>query len=643
MNHIISNFAIASAYAVIPLFFIKYWSRIAPNARPIIFLYGAFILSCGIGHALSGLEVAWVYYWHYLTAIISWTAAIATGYLVPKLIEQLEILSEIMIHAPVGIGIYKECQNTSGNRDLRWLACSDRAIEDININPIGKILGEVLPNHNDGLLQDYLDVLDRNTRLEREIEYQDSQTGKIKYYSQIVLSLPSGLLLICWQDITRLKTLIAEQQRLTQKLEEQLICDPLTGAYNRTYYDRFVASKQPWSGLLYCDIDYFKSINDTLGHKTGDDLLRQVCDRIINCASCGTLIRIGGDEFVVLFPLPVSYETIVQLARLILQEIEKPFELKNREVHITASIGVVPALAGDLEMMLVAGDATMYLGKKDRLRDRLIIWDRDSSEDIKKAETINLYIKKVIRDDFSEFSLVYQPIVDLQNPNYIAGAEALIRWHNQELGQISPNDFIPIAEDSGQICKISNWVLKEAIAQLALWQNFLNIAINISPWDLEQKGFLESIINYCYEYQVDASRLGLEITERVVSSNTHRYLGVMQHLMGLNIKPKIDDFGTGYSGLKALLEVKWNAVKIDRSLIPTDDRDISRIAIARTVISMCKELGITTVAEGIETEEQRDLLLKLGCEQGQGYLFARPMSADGFEAYLALRQSTDCE
>ncbi|MEC4805718.1 MAG: bifunctional diguanylate cyclase/phosphodiesterase [Jaaginema sp. PMC 1079.18] len=637
MQHFLSNLLIATAYAVIPCFFVKYWRQLDNSTKPIMFLYGAFILSCGIGHGLSAFKLPGLYYWHYVTAIVSWTAAIATGYIFPKLLEQLEMLSEILLHAPVGIGVFAECTNTAGDRDLQWLARSNYAIKDLGLDPQNKILSEILPGHRDGLLQDYLNVLDTHIVLDREIEYQDAVSGVTGCFSQVVSTLPSGLLLVCWKDISRVKNLLHQQEILTQQLSEQVIRDPLTQAYNRAYYDQLVQENRQWGGLLYCDLDRFKSVNDTLGHEAGDTLLKQVCDRINGCTQNAPLIRMGGDEFAVLFPASATEKKILNVARLILQEIEKPFYLKNREVHVSASIGVVTEALENLEEMLKAGDITMYYGKKDRLRDRIIIWNQENNLKLKQSEAIELYLKRAVRENFTEFHLVYQPVVDLKSPEKVMGAEALLRWHNQDLGWISPADFIPIAENSGHICKISTWVIEQAIAQLAQWQSKfsrMDIAVNISHWDLERDGFLEYVVDCCLQYQVNPQFLGLEITERVVSSNVSYYLGVLNDLLGLHIKPKIDDFGTGYSGLQALLEVCWNAVKIDRSLIPHSRDDLERMAITRTIISMCRELGITTIAEGIETPEQRDILLELGCEQGQGFLFNQPLETQAFKEYL---------
>jgi len=320
--------------------------------------------------------------------------------------------------------------------------------------------------------------------------------------------------------------------------------------------------------------------------------------------------------------------TPTEIGQRFYAELRRPFIYHDRDLKIDARIGFADRQAGDLAAMRIAADIAMCAAKSNPLGERIVPWTTALMDRVCTRQEIALDLERALQCLDDEFELYYQPIVRLGDPTQCYEVEALLRWNSSVLGRISPGIFIPLAEETGAIAELSDWVVERSIAQVKQWKNGMRIALNVSPWDLERDGFADRILRLCAEYDVLPSRIALEITERAVTDNLQRFTAVLKQLAEAGIRLKIDDFGTGDSGLGRILEGRWSEVKIDRSLLPESDRDLGRLAICRAIAILCHDLNIRSLAEGIETEDQRLLLHELNIEDAQGYLFAKPMPQD---------------
>lgn len=408
------------------------------------------------------------------------------------------------------------------------------------------------------------------------------------------------------------------------ELELKAFTDELTGLGNRRALNQLKTTPNSIKGAFYIDLDRFKLINNTLGHETGDIVLKTVSERIQSFLNKNDIaFRLGGDEFFILVTHPETLEDLILKASEILKEIQKPYLVSDRELRIDASIGVVDKSAGSITDLMKASDIAMYAAKEQG--SICVGWTKELIDKQRKKSEIQLELQS-LRDKYSrEFELLYQPIVNLKDPSKIESVEALLRWRSGRLGNVNPIDFIPIAEDTGDISCITFWVLQTAIKQISKWEYTTPISINVSPRDLEQSNFIENLKQYCDQNYVNFNLISLEITERAVAGNLNYYNQVLQDLNKLNIALKIDDFGIGDSSLKRLLESPWKFIKIDCTLIPKTLEDKSKLKVCRAIQNLSKDLGITVIAEGVETETQRMILIDLGIEQGQGFLFAKPL------------------
>lgn len=406
--------------------------------------------------------------------------------------------------------------------------------------------------------------------------------------------------------------------------ELKAFTDELTGLGNRRALNQLKTTPNNIKGAFYIDLDRFKFINDTLGHETGDIVLKTVSQRIQSFLNKNDIaFRLGGDEFFILVTNPETLEDLILKASEILKEIQKPYLVSERELRIDASIGVVDKSAGTIHDMMKASDIAMYAAKEQG--SICVGWTKELIDKQRNKSEIQLELQS-LRDKYShEFELLYQPIVNLKDPSKIESVEALLRWRSGRLGNVNPIDFIPIAEDTGDISCITAWVLQNAIKQISKWEYTTPISINVSPRDLEQSNFIKNLKQYCDQNYVSFNLISLEITERAVAGNLNYYNQVLQDLNKLNIALKIDDFGIGDSSLKRLLESPWKFIKIDRTLIPKTLEDKSKLKVCRAIQNLSKDLGITVIAEGVETETQRSILIDLGIEQGQGFLFSKPL------------------
>jgi diguanylate cyclase (GGDEF)-like protein/PAS domain S-box-containing protein len=442
------------------------------------------------------------------------------------------------------------------------------------------------------------------------------------------------------QDITDRK--LAEQQ-----LHHDAFHDALTGLPNRALFMdhlKLAIARSKRSGkqlfaVLYLDLDRFKIINDSLGHTIGDQLLVGIADRLKkNLRPGDTVARLGGDEFTILIEDIADEKESVQVAERIQNELSVPFTLNGREVFTTVSMGIAPGSTGyeRAEDILRDADTAMYRAKSLG-KARYEIFDKAMH-----ARAINLLqmetdMRRAL--ERNEFLLHYQPIVALEDFR-LRGFEALVRWQHPERGFISPMDFIPVAEETGMITPLGEWVLREACQQMQRWQKIfpvdppLFISVNLSSKQFSQNDLINSVADILRETGVAPHTVKLEITETVVMENIETATQMLQQLRALGVQLSIDDFGTGYSSLSYLHRFPIDTLKIDRSFVTRMTENTENMEIVRTIVVLAQNLGMDVVAEGVETNEQLVLLQKLHCENGQGYFFSKPVNSDGAQKII---------
>lgn len=442
-------------------------------------------------------------------------------------------------------------------------------------------------------------------------------------------------------------------KRATEEIEQLAFYDPLTNLPNRRLLlDRLNlaliagARNGKLGALLFLDLDHFKTLNDTLGHHFGDLLLQQVAQRLLRCVrEEDTVARLGGDEYVVMLQDMGSHEleaaaNAEAIGHKIINALNVKYHLGAHECHSTPSIGVV--IYGRHEQtqeeLLKYADIAMYQAKKSG-RNQIRFFDPKMQEVISTRASLESELRKAL--ELNQFQLYYQLQVD--GDNRPLGAEALIRWMHPERGMVPPFDFIPLAEETGLIVPIGEWVLETACVQLGLWQQdehtrHLTLSVNVSAKQFYQPDFVKRLENMLQRHAIDASRLKLELTESMLLDQLEAAVTTMNVLRDIGIRFSLDDFGTGYSSLQYLKKLPLYQLKIDQSFVRDIVADASDRAIVRTIIAMAQSLELDVIAEGVETEEQRQLLLSNSCDNFQGYLFSKPVPLEQFE--LLLGQNT---
>ena len=391
--------------------------------------------------------------------------------------------------------------------------------------------------------------------------------------------------------------------------------------------------------IMYVDLDRFKKINDTLGHQVGDLLLQQAVGRLKDCIRGEDLIaRWGNDEFTLLLPKIDSQEYTTAIAEHILDTFKAPFYIENKPIYLTINIGIAtyPQHGTDPQSLLKNADAA--LSQAQQLgRHNYQYYDQTLNSQAYELLTLENLLHSALEKE--EFILYYQPIVNVLTDK-IAKMEALLRWKSPQLGLVAPDIFIPLAEENGSIIPIGEWVLKTACAQNKAWQNMglspIKMSVNLSVRQFKKPNLVSSIINILEQTQLQASSLELEITESVTMQNTDFVKVILNQLNDLGISLSMDDFGTGYSSLGYLRQFPFQTLKIDRSFVKDLHSNSQDLAIVNAVITLGQGLNLNVVAEGVETEELRDLLKSLNCEYIQGYLYSKPLPA--VEATQLLQQ-----
>jgi diguanylate cyclase (GGDEF)-like protein len=423
--------------------------------------------------------------------------------------------------------------------------------------------------------------------------------------------------------------------------------DPLTGLPNRTLLsDRFSLMLQQARrrgvsrGVLFLDLDDFKLVNDTQGHAAGDELLQEAAKRLQSALRDGdTVARISGDEFAVILGDLARPDDAALVAQKIIERIAVPVNVQGQESVVTASVGIAtfPADGDNAEALLGAADAAMYRAKQSG-RNAFHFFTADINTRTRARAQMGIELRRAL--ERREFSLAYQPKIDLTT-GQPCGAEALLRWKHPERGSIAPVDFIPVLEETGLIVPVGEWVLRRACEDLKEWLGrgapAMPVAVNLSARQFRQHDLEERIRSIVYGVGIDPALIELEITESQLMHDPDHAVRVLRGLGDAGLRIAIDDFGTGYSSLAYLTRFPLASLKIDRSFVADVLDDQADATIVRTIVDMAHTLGFTVIAEGVERDSQAAFLRALGCEQAQGFLFARPMPAEDFSALLAQR------
>ncbi|MEO5656508.1 MAG: EAL domain-containing protein, partial [Nitrospiria bacterium] len=438
---------------------------------------------------------------------------------------------------------------------------------------------------------------------------------------------------------------VVERKRTEERLSYIANYDPLTGLPNRglcldRLKDELVRSRwqERFVAVLFLDLDRFKNVNDTLGHSLGDRLLKAVADRLTACVRAGdTVARLGGDEFVVILRDMARPEDAVPVAQKILDGLARPFVVAEVELFLTTSIGIsqAPADGTDPETLLKNADTAMYRAK-DLGKNTFQLYTTDMNFRVFENMELETNLRRAL--ERHEFELHYQPVVDLRSRRLV-GAEALVRWRQPDGTLMPPAKFIPVAEETGLIVPLGEWVLRTACEQSKAWRANgspgIRVAVNLSARQFHRRGLLtEQVARALAETGLEVDGLGLELTESVLMQTGDSTIDALKALHAMGIPIALDDFGTGYSSLSYLKRFPIATVKIDRSFVHDITTDADDAAIVTAIITMAHSLKLKVVAEGVETAEQLARLKLLGCDQVQGYLLSRPLPAGEMAAWL---------
>lgn len=445
---------------------------------------------------------------------------------------------------------------------------------------------------------------------------------------------------------------ISERREAEEVIWYKAHYDELTGLPNRLLFNEHLKGElvqakknQTQCALILLDLDQFKLINDSLGHHLGDQLLKLVAKRIESLHVGGTLGRFGGDEFVLLLSNLEQIEDAENVARRILQVFVTPFFLDGNEVFITPSLGIsfYPEDAEDIETLTKQADTAMYHAK-ELGRNNYQFFTKALNAKIQERLALENSLRKALERE--EFVLYYQPQVDLQTGE-VNGVEALIRWNSPERGLISPGVFIPIAEETGLIVPMGEWILRTACIQSLKWQEqgypALRMSVNISARQFSEPQFIEKVAEVIQETGMDPQRLEIEITESIAMEYAGDSMEQLHRLKQLGVRIAIDDFGTGYSSMNYLRKLPIDTLKVDQSFVQDIGIDENGEAIVVTIIHLAQSLNLKVIAEGVETEKQQVFLRTNSCDEMQGYLFCKPMPPVEIEKYLHMKKNLNVE
>jgi diguanylate cyclase (GGDEF)-like protein len=472
-----------------------------------------------------------------------------------------------------------------------------------------------------------------------------------------LLILGSALVRIATDDLPSLLALVfvavlaymfsGSLNRAYYETRYQALHDPLTDLPNRALFlDRLqhaldrMGREQGLCAVLFTDLDRFKVVNDSLGHEVGDDLLIEVSRRLRACLRPGdTVARFGGDEFTVLLEDIRDPSDAIRVAERIAEELSAPFEFKMQRIHVTTSTGIVLAASAETEpsSLLRDADVAMYAAKTEGTASYKLFNPNMYTQAVRRLRLEDALRRALERE---ELRVYYQPKV-LLKAGQIVGMEALVRWEHPEYGLVGPKEFIPLAEETGLIVPIGEWVLRESCRQAREWQerfpstSRLVTSVNLSARQFQQSDLIEKLAEILKETGLHPRYLQLEITESVVMDDVEYAIGLLHDLRGMNVELAIDDFGKGHSSLDSLKRFPLDDLKIDKAFVKGLGQDAQDAAIVKLIVDLSHTVGMRAVGEGVETAEQLAALKELGCDLGQGYYFCEPLRSDAATALLS--------
>jgi diguanylate cyclase (GGDEF)-like protein len=520
---------------------------------------------------------------------------------------------------------------------------------------VGRHIGDVLPQPIAAqLLEQVHAVLATHTvrAMDYELPHAD---GGTRHFEARLVSTGAG-------DVLGLVRDISERKRTEEQIRRLAYCDSLTGIPNRQAFleslERELARSRQLGkkfAVLFMDLDAFKRINDTLGHDVGDLLLKVVSERLHDTIRPGdtvtratqgdfppgNLARLGGDEFTILIPDLEKVESALAVAQRVKDAMRRPFQLDGHEIFVTASIGIslYPQDGEDSTSLLKYADTAMYHAK-NLGKNNAQLYSSSLTMQIMSHVKLETGLRKALQND--ELYLLYQPQVDLAS-SQVVGVEALVRWRHPELGIMPPNEFIPLAEETGLIVPIGAWVLRTACAQARLWQDVcrrpIRLAVNLSARQFKDENLTQTVLAALIESGLDAGLLELELTESTLMDDARATLVTLEQLRGIGVLLSIDDFGTGYSSMNYLKRFDVHTLKIDKTFISGLPQDSEDAAITRAIIALGHGLRMIVVAEGVETEEQYSLLEQYGCDLAQGFHLGKPSTTDAITQMLKIQRA----
>jgi predicted signal transduction protein with EAL and GGDEF domain/FixJ family two-component response regulator len=519
---------------------------------------------------------------------------------------------------------------------------------------VGKHVSEVLPRDIAERMLEQVEVALRIQQV-RSVEYELIRFGQAQHFEARLVATGSSEVLGLVRDIS-------ERKRAEEQIRRLAYCDSLTGIPNRQAFLEMLERELLRSkignkkfAVLFMDLDAFKRINDTLGHNVGDQLLQQVSDRLRDTIRPSDLLgrgdsltrddeprpdtnlaRLGGDEFTILIPDLDRVEHALNVAHRVKDAMRRPFIIESNEIFVTASIGIslFPEDGDDCNSLLKYADTAMYHAKNCG-KNNAKLYSSSLTMQIMSHVKLEVGLRKALQND--ELYLLYQPQLDVRSSE-IVGVEALVRWRHAERGVISPTEFIPLAEETGLIVPIGEWVLRTACQQARAWQKLsgrpVRMAVNLSAKQFKDENLSQIVLSALHDTGLDPRLLELELTEGTLMDDAKATLATLEQLRGIGVYLSIDDFGTGYSSMNYLKRFDVRALKIDRSFISGLPQDSENAAITRAIIAMAHGLKMVVVAEGVETGEQLVLLEEYGCDLVQGFYLGRPAPADTVSGML---------
>jgi diguanylate cyclase (GGDEF)-like protein/PAS domain S-box-containing protein len=537
-------------------------------------------------------------------------------------------------------------------------AALTRAIDGVMVGPQAGSCGTAIHRRETVIVEDILsDPLWENCRdlvapygyrscwSRPLLSHQGAPLGALAMYAKEARA-PSGAETRLFEATARLAGIAIERRRAEERIAFMASHDGLTGLPNRALLkDRlhqamlYAERYDRWATVAFIDIDNFKLVNDSLGHGAGDELLKIVASRMVNCVrATDTVVRLGANEFaVLLFDQPKSADLVTATLQQLREAVGAPVEISGHDLQVTCSIGLAnyPKDGTEVDALLANAGSAMYRAK-EMGRDNFQFYTPELNARIHEKFLLQEELRNAIARE--EFLLLYQPQVDLRTGRIFA-VEALIRWRHPTLGIVPPGKFIPLAEESGLIVAIGDWVLRAACRQNKAWQDAglgaINVSVNVSARQFKEKTWIGRVVAALKESGLEAKYLELELTESLIMQDVEQAIATMKQLQGLGVQLSIDDFGTGYSSLSALKSFPVARLKIDKSFVRDLPHDENDKAVAAAVISLGQKLNLRVIAEGVETDAQMASLRDNNCDEMQGYLFSKPAPADEIEGLIS--------